>query len=1213
MDGYPPAYVAHNIPLLVVSGLGYGTEEELKLKLKDESRIISEVPSLVTEDALTLLQLFKDGDASDLAWNAREHSGRNKFRVKTVGREYMLPTRSAQLSAPVQTPSPITKTVLHSALSPLSPPSKLFPDGLFTSDWIDKHQDQVPSAFISFYTFTSDPKLSTSNDNQLKADINNIKKTLSQSGYKTRLVVALLSEKSIVQSPDVEDRLASIRKATGLDSKTALFFLPPQSSAVELQAFVDTIVTTIYPICIEYYRDLSKHSRRKRNRGVIPPPTLPPTSGTSQTLPSQGWNVRYDFKLGVFAEFRQEMDSAVRSYESGYEALLGPDVLEAIASWSPRWDEARLLADIFALRILRCLLWNGNTTAAVRRWQMHRERIRDFVDRRGKGSSTYGWEAWEARWATVMAEMIQKVAIVEFGGPSTFLQAEKSIVIGERIHPWEYLHHPGYWFKSALVHLINRRVRAQAIPEEDRNPPGSSPASAIANKAYTYDTYLCPEPHDEMPRSGRPGVDHSALIIDVLTKAISEFQKRGQSRLVQELHLQSAKESMKQEKWDDAVRILRPLWQKMSFRAEGWWNAAEEISWALRKAAAFAGDGGSIVAVDWELMNRSFTHHPSWRYDLSKSLEGLETIKAKPAVVLHSNEIHSFLSATYTFEHAEGKVGELCPSQLVVTSVALPTAASVTISDIKITFNGSMKPVVLSHRAIDDGLDQTPVIALQSVPLTEATPDERSVLIGHASLVFGPGQTRIFEFSTVLREDGEAKAISATFSMATDLFDLEYVNTFDQKIAPDVWWGERSIKKRVVRPDATTITILPKPPKIQLRIVGMQEQYYTNEQIVLKVEVTNGEDVESIVNLEVRLVGDDVPTVTLKLDDKENNEITDLESGNQLAGTPIGRIASTAATIVDVVIPALDLPAVYDLSLKAAYNLVTDLETPVYQSMATQLEVINPFEANYDFSPRIHPDPWPSLFTHEEVEAATDPQEVKAQGLAQRWCLTARYASFARDELIVNDVDVKVLGSNGGIQCYTKKLTSIPSTGLRVSPKSLDEAQFDTFTQKISLDDRGTATLDVSLAIKWRRSNRDSTPASPVNTTILAVPRLLVSSSEPRVLAAVSYSNKIASMIHFDVTIENPSNHFLTFGLTMEPSEKFAFSGTKQSTLQLVPLSRRTVGFRLLPTVRGEWVGPIQCVIRDRYFQKVLRIAPTEGMKSEKEGLLVWVPAEDEF
>ncbi|KAL2063010.1 hypothetical protein VTL71DRAFT_6082 [Oculimacula yallundae] len=1204
MDGYAPAYVAHNIPLLVVSGLGPGSGNDLEIN--NAARVTSEIPSVESDDALALLRIFKDGDASDLAWNVREHSGRNKFRVKTVGREYFLPPRNAQL--PTEVPSNSTaKPVLHSVLSPLSPGSRLFPDGLLDSSWIEKHQEQVPSAFISFYTFTSDPNLSTLHDNQLKTDINRTKSTFSQSGYKTRLIIALLSEKSIVQSPDVEERLANIRKATGLDSKTSFFFLPPQSSAVELQAFVETIVTTIYPICVEYYRDLSKHSRRKRNRGVVPPPTAPPTSGTSQTLSSQGWNVRYDFKLGIFAEFRQEMDSAVRSFESGYEGLLGPDVLEAIASWSPRWNEARLLADVFAFRIIRCLLWNGNTTAAVRRWQSHRDRIRDFVDRRGKGSSTYGWQAWEARWATVMAEMIKKVSLVELVGKTTFLQTEKTIAIGERIQPWEYLHHPGYWFREAATHLIARRTLAQAIPEEDRSPPGSSPASHIASKSYTYDTYLCPEPHEEFPLPGFPGVDHPALIIECLSKAMYEFQKRGQLRLVQELQLLSAKESMRKEAWEDAVHILRLLWQKMSFRGEGWWDAVEEVGWALRKAAACAGDGGSIIAVDWELMNKSFTHHPGWPYDLSKSLDGLETVKAKPAVVLHDHEIHSFLSATYTFEHSEGKVGEACFSQLAVTSHAVASAAPITISEIKIAFEGSMKPIVIAHHKGDEPTNSSQ-ISLRAVSLIESPHESQPTLSGEASLIVRPGETKIFEFSSILREAGDATAISATFSIASELFDLEYVNSFSQTITPDVWWGEKSIKKRIVRANAASLLVLPKPPKLELQLVVLHEQHYTNEEIVLKIAVTNGEDEDSIVNLEVRLLGEDAPPIVMKLSGREILAVED-DDNTSLAGSPIGRIASSDSTMVEIIIPPLNVPAVYELVVKAAYNLVSDMETAVYQSMSTQLEIINPFEANYDFSPRIHPDPWPSIFSHEEGEPVGTDQEIKAYGLAQKWCLTARYASFATDELIVEDVDVEVIGSNGGITCYTEKVTTIPDTGLRVAPKSLEEALFDAFTQKLSLDDRGTATLDVSLAIKWRRDEE----ASVTNTTILGVPRLLVSSSEPRVLASVSYSTKLPSMIHFDITIENPSNHFLTFGLTMEPSEKFAFSGVKSSTLQLVPLSRRTMRFRLLPTVRGEWIGPINCVIKDRYFQKVLKIAPTEGMKVEKDGIVVWVPAEDDF
>ncbi|KAF8867253.1 hypothetical protein BDZ45DRAFT_667224 [Acephala macrosclerotiorum] len=1210
MDGYAPAYVAHNIPLLVVSGLGSQSAKNTALA-ESGPRITSEIPPVESEDATILRKHFEDSDGSNLAWNSREYSGRNKFKVKLVERDYTLPLRDAQ-PPPSQATSPISKPVLHSALSPLSPGSSLFPDGLFDSKWIEKHQELVPSAYVSFYTFTSDPTSSTLHDNRLKTDINSIKGILSQSGFKTRLIVALLSEKSIVQSPDVEERLANIRKATGLDAKTSLFFLPPQSSPVELKAFVETIVSTIYPICIEYYRDLSKHSRRKRNRGVVPPPTAPPTSGTSQTLSSQGWNVRYDFKLGVFAEFRQEMDSAVRSYESGYEVLLGSDVLEAIASWSPRWNEARLLADIFAIRILRCLLWNVNSTAAVRRWQSHRERIRDFVDRRGKGSATYGWEAWEARWAMVMAELSRKASIPDFASPLIFLPTEKTIAIGERVEPWEYLHHPGYWYRAASRHLMARRNLALAIPEEDRSPPGYSPASQIASKAYTYDTYLCPEPHEESPLPGHKGIDHSLLIVEALGKAISEFGQRGQLRLVQELQLLSGGESMKREAWDDALKMLRPLWQKMSYRSEGWWNAVEEVGWALRKAAVRAGDGGSVIAVDWELMNKCFTHHPTWHYDLSKSLDGLDNIKAKPAVVLHAKELASFLSASYVFEYPEGKVGEQCSSQLAVTSNAFAAAAPVTLSEIKLDYDGSMKPLILKHK--ESGLDGTDTSEVRSdslhltkVSLSEDTHGDWPVLLGEASLIFRPGQTRVFEFSSVLREAGDANASSANFSITNDQFDLEYIHPFEQANTPDVWWGGTGVKKRIVRPEPYSITVLPKPPKIELAFVGLEPQYYTNEQMALKLEVLNGEEVDSVVSLDVRLIGEDAPPISI--DDITGTNAEDTETGTELAGTPLGRVATAGTAMVIISIPPLDLPSTYELSVKAAYHLISDMETQVYRSMSMQLEVINPFEANYDFSPRIHPAPWPSLFTHDEGDDAENQQGSQARGLAQRWCLTARYASFATDDLIVEDINVEVIGLNGGIECYTEKLIKLPEKGLRVAPKSLEEAQFDCFTQKLSLDDRGTATLDISLAIKWRRDSE----GSQSNTTILAVPRLLVSSSEPRVLAAVSYSTKIPSMVHFDVTIENPSNHFLTFGLAMEPSEQFAFSGVKQSTLQLVPLSRKTVKFRLLPSVRGDWVGPIHCVIRDRYFQKVLKIAPTEGLKLEKDGLLIWCPPEEDM
>jgi hypothetical protein len=79
----------------------------------------------------------------------------------------------------------------------------------------------------------------------------------------------------------------------------------------------------------------------------------------------------------------------------------------------------------------------------------------------------------------------------------------------------------------------------------------------------------------------------------------------------------------------------------------------------------------------------------------------------------------------------------------------------------------------------------------------------------------------------------------------------------------------------------------------------------------------------------------------------------------------------------------------------------------------------------------------------------------------------------------------------------------------------------------------------------------------------------------------------------------------------MEPSDEFAFSGAKKTTVHVLPVSRRTVTYGLLPFVTGSFIRP-GLVVRDKYFQKVLRIIPTEGMKIDKDGLLVWIPGEGE-
>ncbi|KAK0707487.1 Gryzun, putative trafficking through golgi-domain-containing protein [Lasiosphaeris hirsuta] len=1261
MDEYPAGSLDQSIPLLLTLGVSassapHGTE--LSAALKEQAVLVrSDLEPLDTEDALALLRYIQKRDASQLPCNGHDIGRRYRFRVRTAERSLLLPPRRARLPDGVEAPP--TPAVLHSPFSPLSPVSLLYPDGFIDTQWLQKHQDIVPSVLLCFYTLVSDPALATLCDNQIKTDVNNIKALLSQSGYKSRLAVVLLSDRGAHSLDSVQERLETLRKVCGIDPK-ALFFVPPNESPDELERIGENMLTTLYGVAIEYYRDLGRHARKKRGRGVAPHPTVPPTSGTSQILSLVGWNVRYDFKSAIFAEYRLEMDIALRSFEQAYEGLLSSELLELIPSWSPRWNDARFLADVIAVRCLRCLLWNAQYSAAARRWQSHRDRVADFVERRGRGTSNYGWKAWEARWATVMANLIERARLPEFlpSNYKVYLQPEKS-VMGERLQPWEYLHHTGYWYRIAAKHLSGRRAFAHSIPEDDRRPPSSSPASRVASKAFTYDTYMCPGPHEEYPLDSEGVVDHSHMIVESLMRARAEFLKRHQVRLAAELSLECAEELAVSKDWQSIVELLRPLWKDMTFRTEGWLTVAEDLSWMLRAAAARTSKAELVIAMDWELLNRSFTRRNNWHYDISRALDSI-SLDSKPQVHIEDGQTLSFVSASFLFRNDEGKAGQSTNGQLAITSNAHPGSAPITLSNIQVDFTGSLSHIILRHEEKVDAKTQQKRgnVVLSRVSLRTVVGEENGnqpsgleedlsksvTLQGAANLTLAPGQTIVFDVQVPLREPGETRAVSLTLNYQSETFGLEQYLSFQRTDSAKLWYLSAASTTRISRDNPLSIHVLPRPP--QMEIVGLtwSEQYYTDEPIALEFEIINEEEVDAPAKLDVTLLGEDAPVFTTEVPSQENEASSSVAGSDEskVSGVSLGSIESSKSLSIYVRVPAIKRSSRFDLTLKVVYYLSTDPGTPITQTSIFQLNVVNPFEANYDLLPRIHPDPWPSLFDPEGVRdltGADDTTNLIPRGLSQTWCLVTRYASFASEDLCVTDVDIRAQTSQTVTCTSTRKVPALDKAeggGHIVKPKTIEDAAFDIVAQKSTLDDRSPATLDVSFVIKWTRLNHSSPSALP-NITTLPVPRFTLFGIEPRVLASVSHlrlkeaesaggskslGRRNRLLVVLRVVIENASNHFLTFGLTMEPSDEFAFSGPKQTTVHLLPVSRRAVTYRLLPLREtgddgpnksvGSWIRP-GLVVRDKYFQKVLRVIPTEGMKLDKEGgVLVWVPPEEE-
>jgi trafficking protein particle complex subunit 11 len=602
---------------------------------------------------------------------------------------------------------------------------------------------------------------------------------------------------------------------------------------------------------------------------------------------------------------------------------------------------------------------------------------------------------------------------------------------------------------------------------------------------------------------------------------------------------------------------------------------------------------------------------PKWHYDLSKSLEGL-SIDSKPVIAASDDTLSSFVSASFVFKSDEGKAGQTCQAQLSIMSNAFPESAPITVDSITVNFEGSIKAITLQHETSSERDVSKGNILLSSVPLQEESisddirdNDNMSVLHGKADLTLKPGQTRVFEMAIPLREPGDARAAKVVLSLDKETFALNYAIGFKETSKADVWYGPRSFRKTIARLDAHSIHVQPRPPKMEIKLAGQLDQYYANEPIQLPFDILNSEDTEAVAKVEIILYGEQIPAFRVGVADGDAKQAEATAEESQLSGIPLANMGSSQSVGVVLSLDAATNPCVIDVTVKVSYHLVSDPATPILQTTTLPLNIVNAFEANYDLVPRLHADPWPSLFDYDGLQYLTgDDAIAQPRGVAQKWCLVCHYASFASEDLEIVDMDAKVLGCFGGARCLTTSRPRIPDGGLKTPPRTVQEAQFDLVAQKLSLDDRGPASLDVAFVIKWKRTSSDT---SPVNTTTMVVPRHVVLGMEPRVLASISHVNPATGLIHFDVTIENASSHFLTFGLTMEPSDEFAFSGAKQTTVHVLPVSRRTVTYRLLPLVRATFLRPALSV-RDKYFQKVLRIIPTEGMKIDKEGLLVWIP-----
>jgi hypothetical protein len=582
---------------------------------------------------------------------------------------------------------------------------------------------------------------------------------------------------------------------------------------------------------------------------------------------------------------------------------------------------------------------------------------------------------------------------------------------------------------------------------------------------------------------------------------------------------------------------------------------------------------------------------------------------------INVSSTNSTVSTSFAFSAIEGNVGEPLPSQIAIKSYARPDSTPIVLSSLMFQFEGGLSEVQLTNKSDNDDSNITSSRIYEVMPEESVAPGQKPRWVAVADLTIHPGQTKVFNFPLIFREAGEIDIANCIFEVATARFELVCSNMdLSSEQQPPAWWTKSAsgVKPRKVKGGcATTIKILPKPPKMEIRLPDVRDQYYTDEPVTVAIEILNLEEEDTEAVLEVRLLGRSKDTLGYSWLErpasspmKEVPPLLDGSTDMDLPGHVVGRLGQGERTTEKIRFTAPPDPADYALEVKVLYHLLSDRDIPVSKIMIADLVFNAPFEASYDLNARVHPDPWPSYFELQEAESNINPDSTDAFGIAQKWGLRAKVASFADEPLIVKDLHVQVHGVHGGASCDVFKEFDVEE--ITVDTQVLNEWSFSLDVRKNNLEERRSTALDTTLNITWQRT---SAPDAPSVTSALPIPRIQIPSSEPRVLASAALSNDVDSLVHLDYTLENPTMHFLTFELNMEASEEFGFSGSKLRALHLLPMSRQTVRFNIYPLVKDVWITPTLKVM-DRYFNKTLKVQATEGLRMDKKGISVWIPGE---
>ncbi|KAI6095077.1 Foie gras liver health family 1-domain-containing protein [Pisolithus sp. B1] len=863
MNSYPAEMLVQLAPIMFVAGLDIpptlaATPVTSSPANKDFSSPPTPPPKVQDPFALLILRLREVllSQSKSAVWSPE----RTKiFQVALVDKAVGFPPRK---SVPPDDPSYANA---HSPLSPMTPSSPVFPDGLIAPIWIKKHMTYLPSVFVLFLRMYEAPHTTTRSplsqpdsdmereraeeerkrDIDLSAEIAQRKKTTGERGIK--LTVVLIASRRMLDDPSLDGRLSFIRKQSSLDSRAALFVLSPVSPS-ELNDFVSSLQDALYEPAIEYYTSHSKRVRRKRNRhsqtvSSYNPPAPSVGAAAPRPLRPEGWTVRYEYKVAAFAEFRGEDEVALKHYQDAYATLMIMFGSTAILPpRTKRWAEAKVLADTINVKITKFYLYNNEHALALSHHNSHMRRFADFSRGWGIGEETFEYWSWMARQYRVLAELLEQGArstltlptltpgpratggVPDALGPGGApLELDAVRMMG--LNPSHALQHPGHYYYMAARCTEARRERflaSEVFPSGVSQELTTAPGYASEKK-----------------------VDHLTLALELYTKAYELFKQHSstasQGRLTLWVAYRIALTYYDSGKFEMAVRFLERI--AKTYRREKWSTLLRPLYTAWYACTQKLGDVELSVKLLVEMIACDVDEPGSLQEDLSAILKSSVPSSTDDVLTVDLIECEPIWDTLVIFWKSEVYVGEEAAFQFTLIAPTNNDISNLPVESVTITFADDYQPITLRH-CTSESSGPIRVICVGKVQPTDAAGRPLEV----AANLRWRASDRMIVSGTVLSDTPITLSVSSFVvtlkeSGWTIKINHDVRATREGAIVPPYWLSSLNPVEfiPITRDDRSNVVFRYRPHQLRVSF-SHQQQALLDEEFPITVEIANSDD-----------------------------------------------------------------------------------------------------------------------------------------------------------------------------------------------------------------------------------------------------------------------------------------------------------------------------------------------------------------------------------